>query len=167
MVSEKLLTALNDQFNFELESAYVYMAMAAYCSDEDYDGFSHFFIMQAQEEYQHAMKFYDFIYDVDGSVELKAIPQPEGNYESVLAAFKEALAHEELVTSKINKIMDIAVEENNRFTINFLQWFIEEQLEEENSMKKIISTLERIDGNFQGMYMLDKELGQRVLEPIE
>ncbi len=92
--------------------------------------------MQAQEEYQHAMKFYDFIYDVDGSVELKAIPQPEGNYESVLAVFKEALAHEELVTSKINKIMDIAVEENNRFTINFLQWFIEEQLEEENSMKK-------------------------------
>ena len=142
------------------------MAMAAYCSDEEFDGFSHFFIMQAQEEYQHAMKFYDFIYDMDGSVKMEAIPKPEGNYDSILAVFKDALGHEEMVTGKISKIMDLAIEENNHFTKNFLQWFIEEQLEEETTMKKIISTLEKIDNNFQGMYMLDKELGQRVLEPI-
>ncbi|NMB06882.1 MAG: ferritin [Tissierellia bacterium] len=163
MVSEKLLKELNDQFNFELESAYVYMSMAAYCSAEDYDGFAHFFIVQAQEEYQHAMKFYDFIYDVDGRAIMKAIPEPDKDYDSILDAFKKALAHEELVTSKINKLVDLAKEENNHVTLNFLQWFVEEQLEEETSMKKIISTLERIDGNFQGMYMLDKELGERVL----
>ena len=167
MISEKLLKELNEQFNFELESAYVYMAMAAYCSAEDYDGFAHFFILQAQEEYQHAMKFYDFIYDMDGRATMKAIPEPDNVYDSILDAFKKALAHEELVTSKINKIMDIAIEENNHATKNFLQWFIEEQVEEENNMKKIISNLERIDGHFQGMYMLDKELGQRVLDPIE
>lgn len=163
MTSEKLLKELNDQFNFELESAYAYMAMAAYCSAEDYDGFAHFFILQAQEEYQHAMKFYDFIYDVDGRAIMKAIPEPDKDYDSILDAFKKALAHEELVTSKINKLVDLAKEENNHVTLNFLQWFVEEQLEEETSMKKIISTLERIDGNFQGMYMLDKELGERVL----
>jgi len=167
MTSEKLLKELNDQFNFELESAYAYMAMAAYCSAEDYDGFAHFFILQAQEEYQHAMKFYDFIYDMDGRVTMQAIPEPKKDYDSVLDAFRGALAHEELVTSKINKIMDLAIEENNHATKNFLQWFIEEQVEEENSMKKIISNLERINGNFQGMYMLDKDLGQRVLEPVE
>lgn len=167
MASEKLLKELNDQFNFELESAYVYMAMAAYCSGEDYDGFAHFFILQAQEEYQHAMRFYDFIYDMDGRAIMKEIPAPDKDYDSVLDAFKKALAHEELVTSKINKIMDLAIEENDYATINFLQWFIEEQVEEENSMKKIISDLERIDGNFQGMYILDKELGQRELEPME
>lgn len=167
MASEKLLKELNDQFNFELESAYVYMAMAAYCSAEDYDGFAHFFILQAQEEYQHAMKFYDFLYDMDGRAVMKAIPEPDKDYDSVLDAFEKALAHEKLVTSKINKIMDLAIEENNYATTNFLQWFIEEQVEEENSMKIIISNLERMDGNFQGMYMLDKELGQRVLEPME
>lgn len=167
MASEKLLKELNDQFNFELESAYVYMAMAAYCSAEDYDGFAHFFILQAQEEYQHAMKFYDFLYDMDGRAVMKAIPEPDKDYDSVLDAFEKALAHEKLVTSKINKIMDLAIEENNYATTNFLQWFIEEQVEEENSMKIIISNLERMDGNFQGMYMLDKELGQRILEPIE
>ena len=161
MASEKLLNALNDQFNFELLSGYYYMGMAAYCSAENMNGFAHFLIEQAKEEYEHAMKCYDFINDMDGRVRAQAMEEPKNDYDSFLEVFQEALAHEKLVTSKINNLLDMAKEENNYPTIQFLQWFVEEQLEEENSMKDIVFKLEGIDGHFQGLYLLDKELGSR------
>lgn len=161
MASEKLLKALNDQFNFELLSGYYYMGMAGHCSNEDMNGFAHFLIEQAKEEYEHAMKFYDFIYDMDGRVMTQAMDEPKNEYNSFLEVFKAALSHEELVTSKINKLMDLAIEEKSYATMQFLQWFIEEQVEEENSMKDIIVKLERFEGKPQGLYMLDKELGSR------
>ena len=161
MASEKLLKALNDQFNFELSSGYEYMAMAAYCTAEDMHGMSHFFVKQAHEEYEHAMKFYEFIFDMDGRVEYQAMGEPKKEYASYLETFKAALAHEELVTAKINELLDMATEEKSYPTIQFLQWFVEEQLEEENSMKDIIVKLERIKDSYQGLYMLDRELGQR------
>lgn len=161
MASEKLLNALNDQFNFELLSGYYYMEMAAYCSAENMNGFAHFLIEQAKEEYDHAMKFYEFINDMDGRVKTQAMEEPKSDYNSFLEVFEEALKHEELVTSKIENLLDMAKEENNYQTIQFLQWFVEEQLEEENSMKDIIFALEGIDGKFHGLYLLDKELGKR------
>ncbi|MSU01517.1 ferritin [Tissierella pigra] len=161
MATEKLLDALNDQFNFELLSGYYYMGMASYCSDKNMNGFAHFLIEQAKEEYEHAMKFYDFIYDMDGRVRTQAMNQPENDYNSFLAVFEAALEHEKLVTSRINKLIEIAEEEKSYPTIQFLQWFVEEQLEEENSMKDIIFKLEGIKDNFQGLYLLDKELGAR------
>ncbi len=161
MASEKLLKELNDHFNFELLSAYHYMAMAAYCSSENMNGFAHYFVEQAKEEYEHGMKFYQFINDMGGRVIPRAIEEPKNDYSSFLEVFKEALDHEEQVTVKIYELLDLAREENNYPTIQFLQWFVEEQLEEENSMKDIIFVLEGIDGNFQGLYLLDKELGSR------
>lgn len=161
MASEKLLKALNDQFNFEIASGYYYMGMAAYCSDKNFNGFAHFFIEQAKEEYSHAMKFYDFIYDMDGRVMTQAIEEPKNEYSSFLEVFEEALAHEKLVTSKINNLLEMAEEEKSYPTIQFLQWFVEEQLEEENSMKDVIFKLEGIKDNFHGLYLLDKELGAR------
>lgn len=161
MASEKLLQELNNQFNFELLSGYYYMGMAAYCSDEDMNGFAHFLIEQAKEEYEHAMKFYDFIYDMDGRVMTQAMDEPKNEYDSFLEVFQEALSHEELVTSKINKLMDLAIEEKSYATMQFLQWFIEEQVEEENTMKDIIVKLERFEDKAHGLYMLDKELGSR------
>ena len=161
MASEKLLTALNDQFNFELLSGYYYMGMAAYCSDENMNGFTHFLIEQAKEEYQHAMKFYDFIYDMDGRVMTQAMPEPKNEYDSFLEVFEEALSHEKLVTGRINDLVEMATEEKSYATIQFLQWFIEEQREEENTMKDIIFKLSRIKDDFQGLYQLDKELGTR------
>ena len=163
MASEKLLKELNDQFNFELLSGYYYMAMAAYCADEDYNGFANFFIVQAQEEYTHAMKFFDFINDMGGRVTTLAMEEPKNDYNNLVEVFETALSHEKLVTSKINKLLDLAHEENDYPTINFLQWFVEEQLEEENSMETIIIKLKRIDGHFPGIHMLDKELGERTL----
>ena len=161
MASEKLLKELNNQFNFELLSGYYYMGMAGYCSDEDMNGFAHFLIEQAKEEYEHAMKFYDFIYDMDGRIMAQAMEEPKNEYDSFLEVFEAALSHEELVTSKINKLMDLAIEEKSYATMQFLQWFIEEQVEEENSMKDIIVKLERLQDKAHGLYMLDKELGSR------
>lgn len=161
MASEKLLKALNDQFNFELLSGYYYIAMAAYCSEENMNGFAHFLNEQAKEEYEHAMKFYEFINEIDGRVMAQAMPEPKNDYTSFLEVFEAALSHEKLVTSRIYELLDLAKEENNYPTIHFLQWFVEEQLEEENSMKDIIFALEGINGSFNGLYLLDKELGKR------
>lgn len=161
MASEKLLKALNDQFNFELLSGYYYVAMAAYCSAENMNGFAHFLNEQAKEEYEHAMKFYEFINEIDGRVTAQAMTEPKNDYTSFLEVFEAALSHEKLVTSKIYDILDLAKEENNYPTVHFLQWFVEEQLEEENSMKDIIFALEGINGNFNGLYLFDKELGKR------
>lgn len=161
MASEKMLNALNDQFNFELLSGYYYMAMASYCESEEMEGMSHFLHEQAKEEYEHAMKFYEFINDIDGRVKMQAMTEPKNDYSSFLEVFQEALSHEELVTSKINNLLDMAIEEKDYPTMQFLQWFIEEQVEEEASMKAIITKLERIKGNFQGLYQLDKQLAGR------
>lgn len=161
MASERLLKELNDQFNFELLSGYYYLAMSAYCKAENMNGFSHFLVEQAKEEYSHAMKFYSFINDMDGKVETQAIPQPKNDFSSFLEVFETALHHEKLVTSRIYNLLDLAKEENCYATIEFLQWFVEEQLEEENSMKDIIFVLENIGSSFQGLYLFDKELGQR------
>ena len=161
MASEKLLNALNDQFNLELLSGYYYMAMASYCSSENMNGFSHFLHEQSKEEYEHAMKFYEFLNDIDGRVKMQAMSEPKNDYNSFLEVFQEALAHEELVTSKIHALLDLAKEENDYPTMQFLQWFVAEQVEEEASMKDIIFKLEGIDGKFTGLYLLDKELGKR------
>ncbi len=161
MASEKLLGALNDQFNFELLSGYYYLAMAAYCSSENWNGMAHFLNEQAKEEYEHAMKFYSFINDMDGRVLAQAMEEPKNDYNSLLEVFEAALHHEQLVTSKIYNLLDMAKEEKCYATSEFLQWFVEEQLEEENSMKDIIFALEGINEKFHGLYMLDKELGKR------
>ena len=167
MASEKLLQELNNQFNFELLSGHYYMAMAAYCASEDLEGFENFFIVQGQEEYQHAMRFIHIINEMDGRVKMLAIEEPNNDYESLVDVFEQALHHEKLVTSRINNLMSMAKEENCYATINFLQWFIAEQLEEESSMKTIITSLKRIGENYAGIYMLDKELSTRTLPPVQ
>lgn len=163
MASEKLLKELNDQFNVELLAGYYYVAMAAYCESEDLSGFANFFNVQAQEEYTHAMKFFDFINDMGGRVTAKAMEEPKNDYNSLVETFEVALDHEKMVTSKINNLMDLATEEKDYPTISFLQWFIDEQLEEENSMESILIKLNRMGENFRGIYMMDKELGTRTL----
>lgn len=161
MASEKMLNALNDQFNFELLSGYYYMAMASYCDSENMGGFAHFLQEQAKEEYEHAMKFYEFINDIDGRVKMQAMEEPRNEYSSFLEVFQEALGHEEEVTKRINNLLDLAKEENDYPTMQFLQWFVAEQVEEEASMKDVIFKLEGIEGKFTGLYLLDKELGRR------
>lgn len=161
MASEKLIKELNNQFNFELLSGYYYMGMASYCSDENMNGFAHFFIEQAKEEYEHAMKFYEFIYDIDGRVRTQAIPEPKNDFDSFLDVFEGALGHEKEVTKRINNLVEIATDEKSYPTVQFLQWFVEEQLEEEATMKDIIFKLEKMENHPQGLFMLDSQLGSR------
>lgn len=162
MVSQKLIKALNDQFNYELLSAHYYLGMAAYCSDQDLDGFASFFMAQAEEERFHAMKFYDYVVEVDGRILITDITNIQNNYKSVIDVFKSALEHEQSVTKRIYGLMDIAQEEKEHATQNFLNWFVGEQVEEEATMKGIIKRLERLGNDSHGLFMLDKELGARV-----
>lgn len=161
MVSQKLIKALNDQFNYELLSAHYYLGMASYCSEQDLDGFANFFIEQAAEERFHAMKFYDYITEVDGRILVTEISSPQNNFKSMVDVFKVALEHEQSVTKRIYNLMDIANEEREHATKNFLNWFVEEQVEEEATMKGIITKLERLGNESHGLFMLDKELGTR------
>ncbi|HZH92878.1 MAG TPA: ferritin [Tissierellaceae bacterium] len=160
-MSEKLLKALNDQHNYEMLSGYYYLAMASYCESENMKGMSHFLVEQAKEEYEHAMKFYEFINDMDGRVTMQAIPEPKNDYSSFLEVFETALEHEKKVTARIYDLLKLSEEEKSYPTIQFLQWFVEEQLEEENSMKDIIFKLEGVGDHFHGLMMVDRELGSR------
>lgn len=167
MASEKLMKALNDQLNFEYESANYYLAMAAYCADIDFEGIENFFNVQAEEERFHATKFYDYINDIDGRAKIQAMEEPKNDFDSILDAFKTALEHEKKVTERINNLMAMAHEENDYATISFLNWFVDEQVEEEATMKTIIAKLEKIGDRPQGLFMLDKELGGRSFNATE
>ncbi|KPU26806.1 ferritin [Caloranaerobacter sp. TR13] len=165
MLSERLLKELNEQVKYELYSAHYYLAMAAYCAQQDLDGFANFFKVQVEEEKFHAMKFFDFINEMDGRVTIQALEEPKNDFESLIDVFKAALEHEKFVTKRIYKLMDIATEEKEHATISLLKWFVDEQIEEQNSMKAILKKLERLGDNSHGIYMLDEELAQRTFTP--
>ena len=156
----KVLELLNDQMNFEYESAYVYKAMAAYTDSLDLDGFTHWFDGQVHEEIEHGEKMKHFLQEVGYDVRYKAIPEPKHDYESLLEVFKAALDHEKEVTRRIHEIAEAAKEEDSR-VYSFIQWYIDEQVEEEDSVAKIITRLERINGNWGGVYILNGQLGRR------
>lgn len=165
MLSEKLKSAINDQINYELSSSNVYLAMQAYFSANDLEGFANFFSVQIQEENFHAMKFFNYLNQMDGRVLIDALPAPKNDFESPLHAFKEGLAHEKTVTERIYNLMNIATDEREHATISLLKWFIDEQVEEENTFNAIVKRLERIGEDSTALYMLDKELAARVFTP--
>lgn len=165
MISEKLFTKLNDQINFEYHSANVYNAMAAYCASQDLNGFANFFLVQIEEERFHASRFFTYINDMQGRVTITGMPDPINDFDSILKVFAASLAHEKIVTQRIYDLMDIATEEREHATISFLKWFIDEQVEEENTQVGILKKLERIANDANALYMLDAELGTRVFTP--
>lgn len=165
MISERLFNELNKQMNFEFYSAHLYLAMAAYCASEDFDGFANFFKIQAEEEKFHAMKFYNYVNEMNGRITLEGMPNPENEYRSLLDVFKAAYAHEKIVTSKIYNLTDIATEEKEHATISLLKWFIDEQVEEEANFSALIKRLGRINDDPTSLYMLDSELAARVFVP--
>ncbi|MDT8715644.1 ferritin [Clostridium sp. 19966] len=165
MLSRRLLDALNDQVNYELYSEYVYLAMASYCQSEDLNGLANFFKVQVQEERFHAMKFFDYINQMGGRVFLEGIHQPSNEFENILDVFEKALEHEKTVTKRIYNLSDIALEEKEHATMSLLKWFIDEQVEEEDTFNNIIKKLRRVKDNPAGLYMLDDELATRVFTP--
>ncbi len=167
MLSEKLLTKLNEQITHEFYSAHYYLAMAAYFKKQDLDGFANFFIVQAEEERFHAMKFFDFIIDQGEEALITGFKDPKRDFESAEEIFTLALEHEQLVSSLINDLMAIAQEDKHYPTISFLQWFIDEQVEEEATMGKLLSQIKRVGEKGHGILMLDRELAARSFTPEE
>jgi ferritin len=165
MISRKVEKALNDQINAELYSAYLYLAMEAYFESENLPGFAKWMRAQTQEEVMHAMKIYDFVNERGGRVALGAIEKPPAAWKSPLAVFEATYKHEQKVTGLINKLVDVAVKEKDHASNTFLQWFVNEQVEEESSVDAVLQELKRAKGSPGAMFMIDRELSQRVFTP--
>ena len=160
-LSEKLLEALNKQLANELYSAYLYLSMAAFLDSKGLPGFASWMKAQAKEELEHAMKFYEYINDRGGRVRLDAIPKPPEEWSSVKDVFEKALLHEKSVTASIYMLAEIAEEERDWATQVFLQWFIEEQVEEEKTFAEILGKLELSGETPQALLLMDSKLGER------
>ncbi len=165
MLSDKMEKALNGQVNAELYSAYLYLAMAAHFEQGDLPGFANWMRIQAQEEQFHAMKIFNFVLERGGKADLAAIEAPPSSWKSPRHIFESALEHEQKVTGLINDLVYLARDLRDNATEIFLQWFVNEQVEEEDSAGKIVGQLKMIEGSPQALFLLDRELGQRVYTP--
>ena len=165
MIKKKIEKMLVDQVNFEIYSAYIYLGMAAYCDDKDYPGFANWLKIQWEEEIFHAMKMYNYIIERGGKIALNAIPAPPKTWKSVITVFEHALEHEQLVTTRINKMMTAAIKEDDHATRSFLNWFVDEQVEEEANVDGIIKRLKMVKDSGHGLFMFDKELAARTFVP--
>jgi ferritin len=165
MIGKKMEEALNGQINAELYSAYLYLSMEAYFGCENLAGFANWMRVQTQEELMHAMKIYDYVAERGGRVVLRAIEQPPAKWDSPLGVFEAVYKHEQKVTGLINDLVNLAVEEKDHATNSFLQWFVTEQVEEEDNASTVLGQLKLIEDSPQALFMMDKEMGQRVFTP--
>ncbi len=161
MMNQKIQEAMNKQINAETYSAYLYLSMAAYFEDINLLGFASWMKCQAQEEMTHAMKFFNFVNERGGRVILTPIDGPPTSWESPLNVFEETYEHETKVSAMINDLVNLAIEEKDHASNNFLQWFVAEQVEEEASADEVVNKI-KLAGDGGGLFMLDKELGARV-----
>jgi ferritin len=161
MLKESILTLINDQINHELYSSYLYLSMAAYFEAKNLPGFANWMKIQADEEREHAMKFYEYIFDRGEKVTLKAIGAPPTEWGSSLELFERVLEHEQKVTSLIHNIYAAAVKENDYPTQVMLHWFINEQVEEEKNAAEVVAQLQLIDAHGTAVLVLDHQLGKR------
>lgn len=163
-LSTRLEESFNNQINAELESAYLYLSMAAYFEDLNLPGFAHWMRMQNEEETAHAMRFFDYMHDRGGRATLQAIAQPPSDFHSPLDVMERTLNHERLVTAMINRMYQLSIEESDYAAQVMLHELINEQVEEEKVVDEIVEHLRFIDGDGTGLLMLDSRLGSRVAE---
>ena len=162
MLSEKLHAAINEQINAELWSAYLYLSMSMDAEAKGYKGVANWFYVQWLEEQDHAHILMNYLNSRDCKVELKPIKEVRTEWNTILEMFQETLRHEKVVTSLINNLAAIAAEDKDFASSNMLVWFINEQVEEEESARDKIFAVEAVEGNKYGMYQLDKEMATRV-----
>ncbi|MFO7638000.1 MAG: ferritin [bacterium] len=167
MVPAKIETAFNEQIKHEIESGYLYLAMAAWLEDAGLPGMGRWMRAQTQEELTHAMRFYKHIAERGGRVRLHALAEPKAEWESALAAFEAAYKHEQFITGRINDLMKLSRAENDFASQGILQWFVDEQVEEEDTTKGIVDKLKLVGRDGNGLLMIDRELAARnfVLAP--
>ena len=167
MIDKKMEQAFNEQINAEFYSEYLYLSMKAYFADLNLPGFVNWLSVQVQEEHAHGMGMFDYLIQRGGKVELAEIAKPEHCWESPVACFRKILEHEQLVTSLINKRMDVAEEVKDRAAMHFLDWYLKEQVEEEDSVCNVLRTLELIGDDKHALLMLDRELATRTFtQPV-
>ena len=158
MISKDVQEAINLQIRNEYYSSYLYLSMAAYCESLNFQGFSAWLRRQSEEELTHAMRLYDYLIDRDGRIVLDAIDKPPSEFGSLLEMFQQVLDHEKEVTSMINKLYEIAIAENDHATAVELQWFIQEQVEEEKSATEVVENLKLAGKNSAALIMLDQQV---------
>lgn len=161
MIKKRMQEAINEQINEEISSAYIYLAIASSFYDQNFDGFAKWMRAQAQEEVEHAMRLFEFLVERGGRVILESVEKPNTTWNSPLEAFKDAYEHEQYITDSINELYDLAKEEDDKATMNMLQWFIEEQVEEEASIDSIIQKIKMVKDSPAALLKLDEKLGER------
>ncbi|MFX1295816.1 MAG: ferritin [Promethearchaeota archaeon] len=165
MINKKLEEAINQQMNRELYSSYLYLSMAAYFESKGLSGFANWMRIQVKEENFHGMKFFNYLVGRGGRVKLHNIEAPPTEWESPLHVYEHTYDHEKKVTQLINNLLALATEEKDYATMSMLQWYVNEQVEEESSASAIVDYLKIIGNDGAGLYMLDKELALRELNP--
>lgn len=160
-MKKELLDGLVEQINMEMQAAYIYLGMSSYLNEEDYEGFGRWMMSQAEEEMEHAMRIYEFLQERGEHIQFPALEKVSVNYKSVLNVFEAALEHEKLVTASIDKLMGLAHDLRDFSAIGMLQWFVDEQVEEEDTFNAAIAKLKMAEGKGSPMLMLDREFGKR------
>jgi ferritin len=161
MISSAMEEALFEQLNHEFYSAYLYLAMSAYCSHLEFNGAAGWLKLQYEEEHMHATKIYNYLVEQGVHVVLQPLDQPPSEFGSVLDVFTISLEHEQSMTARLNDLRDQALKEKDHATYNLLQWFVNEQVEEEATVGGIISKLKLVKDDGYGLLMIDNELGAR------
>lgn len=161
MLTEKIAKLINEQVNKEFYSAYLYLDMSNYFTQKGLLGFAHWFEVQAKEEQTHAMKFISYLHDNGSNVELLQIAKPKATFNDLKDPLVESSAHERLVTSSIYNILEVAQMERDYRTIEFLQWFVKEQGEEEKNADDLVAQFEIFGKDYHGLYLLNQQLGSR------
>jgi ferritin len=167
MITKRMEDALNKQINAEFYSAYVYLSMSVWCENKNLKGFANWLRVQYQEETAHALKIFDYVLERGGTVNLEKIDSPPHSWTDIIDVFENVLKHEQHVTSLIHNLVSISIEEKDYATNNMLQWFVNEQVEEEASATEILEQLKSFDGKGAPLFFMDKELKQRVFVPID
>lgn len=162
MINKKLEKAFNVQINKEFYSEYLYLSMQAYFERLNLKGFVNWMSVQVQEERAHGMGMFDYVNQRGGNVELLAIDKPENDWSCPLEVFEEVLKHEQFVTASINELMDVAEEVKDRAALSFLNWYLKEQVEEEDNVGNVLATLNLIGDDKNALLSLDKDLAARV-----
>jgi ferritin len=164
-LTTKLQKALNEQVKYELESAYIYLGMATFLDSLDLAGATHWMRIQVQEEIMHGTKLYTYLANRDAEIVLHTIEAPPAKWSSVQATFEAALAHEQKMTERLNGLLELAETERDHATVSLLRWFVDEQVEEESTLRTIIARLKLVGNDSSGLFMIDRDLGTRVAPP--
>jgi len=167
MITQQIQDALNRQLNLELYGAYCYLSMAAYFHTLNLNGFASWMQVQAQEEMMHASKFFDFIVDRDGEVNLQEIKAPPKSWQTALEVFEYAFQQEKKISTEIHSLVDMSLEHRDHASNTFLQWFVTEQVEEEATISGLIDTLKLVGSDGNGLFLMNRDLAQRSFKNTE